>query len=791
MLIRVTIVSTLLWGGVGFAAGRLAVDLQQRSFSFTDGRGTGLHRARFALEVDEKTLWAESASGAKWDGPQSGEILPGQAGRLELRFDDAGVLWIIKVTGGSSPVISSTIQNTGRRAIRLGRCRLADLSGGASEVRLGPEADRSTLLVMSGWQGGPSQVRRLRAQGKRHLSKTLSQIYNPGARVALQLGFLSFDRVSTAHEIWWDEQRNRAGASSYCDFEGFTLPAGASKESETLRLDLSSDPYASLYGWADAVNARYQPRIWPKIPAGWVGWSWVDGFNVEKYEDVVLRNAKAIRDRLPGFDIGYLWVSIGNLEGRQPGNWLRWNRELFPSGPQKLVEELGRLNFSLGLWSGAFWLSSRLQDQVAQFDDALLMRGGNRLTIPHRDLGAVYALDPTHPKTKARLKEVFSTYRDWGIRYYMIDFLDAVSGSTPGTHRPDGYFDKSIIPSVEAYREGLKVIREAAGPETYLLASTGPTLQNIGLIDGCRVGTDYGEGRALDGPGKGFYPGTFVINRPDYWTSHRKATDALATHFFTHRKLFLADSGNVLTIDKPVPLSDAQISATIFGINGGPVMLGDDISRMTDERLQMVKQLFPRLPEAAMPLDLFETPVPDYPKVFGLKARGQWDAWDLVAVFNYQNKTLAQKIEFSRLDLPGNQPYLVWDFWNERYLGVHTGSLDLNVPPQSVRLLRIARRRGHPWVASTDMHIRQGQAEIEACRWDEAKMELTVEARRPAQQRGNVFVHVPKGLALKNPAGLWIGKDGNDNSLVVRVAMDFPRGETVRRTLSFVNVPGQ
>ena len=66
MLIRVAILSTLLWGGVGFAAGRLAVDLQQRSFSFTDGRGAGLHRARFALEVDEKTLWAESASGVKW-----------------------------------------------------------------------------------------------------------------------------------------------------------------------------------------------------------------------------------------------------------------------------------------------------------------------------------------------------------------------------------------------------------------------------------------------------------------------------------------------------------------------------------------------------------------------------------------------------------------------------------------------------------------------------------------------------------------------------------------------------
>ena len=41
---------------------------------------------------------------------------------------------------------------------------------------------------------------------------------------------------------------------------------------------------------ADAAAAHYRPHIWPTTPAGWVGWSWVDPFNSEKYEDVVRRN---------------------------------------------------------------------------------------------------------------------------------------------------------------------------------------------------------------------------------------------------------------------------------------------------------------------------------------------------------------------------------------------------------------------------------------------------------------------------------------------------------------------
>jgi hypothetical protein len=692
-------------------------------------RAAGLD-CRVGVEVNGELHWAEADAQGRPHLPHARLTLEWHAERERV--------W-------------ATLRNPGPAPLRLGRCLLARAEGVPGEV----------ALVMTGWQL-PNTVQP--TAGKKLVSKTLLQLWDRATSTAVQFAFTTFDRANTEIES------ERGVVTAGCDFEGFALAPGASVASERLRIARGDDPIAALHAWGDAAAAHYQPRIWPGTPAGWVGWSWVDPFHVEKYEDVVRRNARAIREKLPGSGLDYIWVSLGNLKDREPGNWFEWNRDLMPSGPQALVRDLAALDFKLGLWAGVFWLSSRLEGRVAQLREAFLLKDGQPLTVPHRELGAQYILDPTHPKTKAWFEEVFRTWRDWGIRYYMLDFLYSASGSTPGRYRADRYHDPALIPGPQAFRDSLAVIRRAAGPDTYLLVSTGPTLQTVGLLDAVRAGTDYGEGRPLDGPGKGFYPATFVVNKPDYWTSHLRAVQAWATHFFVHRKLWIADSGNVLTIDKPVPRNDAQISATIFGLNGSPLMIGDDVDRMSEERLILLRQQFPRLPEVAEPLDLFTAIEPDYPKTFRLRVRTAWDEWDLFAVFNFGPEPLRQTVPARGV---------VWDFWDERYTGIASGSQEVLVPPRSVKLLRVAAVRSHPWVLSTDIHIRQGQSEITAATWDEARGELRLTAAR----RGNVFLRVPKEFRLADPAGLWIAKDGNDASLVVRVPVD-----TGERRLVFVRL---
>ena len=128
-------------------------------------------------------------------------------------------------------------------------------------------------------------------------------------------------------------------------------------------------------------------------------------------------------------------------------------------------------------------MNEQVTDGMERLKGTFLQYKGEPVIVPHRMLGKMYVLDPTHPKTQSFLREVFETWHKWGVRYYMIDFLYSITGATPGTFLNDGYYDKTRIQGPEAWREGLRVIREAAGPDTYLLSSTGPTLQCIGYMD--------------------------------------------------------------------------------------------------------------------------------------------------------------------------------------------------------------------------------------------------------------------------------------------------------------------
>ncbi len=600
----------------------------------------------------------------------------------------------------------------------------------------------------------------------------------------MQIGFLSFRRADTVVESAPDGERQALSVSAWCDFGGWTLAPGAETDVETFTVAIGNDPHAQLEDWADRAAAFCEPRRWEDAPIGWLGWAWVDPYTEETYQDVVLRNCAAIRERLAGFDIRYIWVSIGNIENGYPGNWLKWNRETFPDGPAFLVRRLQEQGFILGLWSGMFWICTALEELAAQLEPALLKnpdgtpmrvvdqwRIGHAGTLPPAERPGCYALDPSHPDTHAFLHHVFSAYRQWGVRYFMLDFLDAGAGNISRFPYTE-HFDKALVPGPEAYHAALAVVRRAVGDDTYLLSSTGPSVHNAGIMDAVRTGNDFGEGRPLN-PEAHFYPGTFVINDAGFWTGPQRALQNQASAYYTHRKLYLNDSGNVLTVDKPIPEATARLHATIHAMSGGPTMLGDDIERIAPDRLDIIKKTLPRSREVAFPVDLFASPAPDSPTVFHRRIEKPWGRFDVVALYNLDDKTVRRALDVTQLGLDADKDYLVWDFWNCAYLGGIRGALDVDIAPSSVRVLRLVADTGVPVLVGTDMHVLMGEVEVDACTWDPAARTLAGAATRPAGEAGNLFVRAPAGLCAADPAGRWLAKDARDGSLIVRQALRF------------------
>ena len=732
---------------------------------------------RTAIEADGKTFVSAEAL---VEGPLE------SATGIRLSFAHVGLQWDIRWEWdepGGTVLLESTLTNRSGRAVALGKVYLLWAAGA---VHVGASHEDLVVLPLTGTISD-RYVSRLSDPDAPRTSRVKAQFFNRAESKALQVGFVTVHRANTVVDFDYRADEGLCDVRAYCDFAGWELPAGQSTPTETLAVMVGDCPFEQLERWADLAGRRCGARIREKPALGWVGWTWVDAFTVERYEDVVLRNAEAVRRRLGAFGFEYVWVSLGNLEEITPGNWLKWNYDLFPSGPKSLAGRLGEMGFRLGLWCGPFWIGQVLEAMAREYGDALLKDAdgdpqvvraewsyGESSRFPLKDRPGMLALDPTHPKTLALLREVFATYREWGVRYYMIDFLEAGCGNIgkwPHHHR----YDKRVVPGPEAYIRALRVIREAAGDDTYLLSSSGPTIHNVGIVDAARTGCDFGEGRPIV-PESGFYPATCAINARKVWTGPLRALRNQASAYYTHRRLYLNDSGNVLTVDKPLAFNEARIHATIHAMSGGPTMLGDDIDRIDEERLATIKKTLPRSRDVAFPVDLFDAPAPDYPKVFHRKIEKPWGRFDVVAVYNFGDDLLRQDVDLTRLGLRADADYLVWEFWDSRFEGRARGTLSAVVPPIAVRVYRLTEDVGRPVVVGTDMHVIMGEVEIERCDWDESSRTLSGTAVRPTGERGNVFVRAPAGLRVVDPAGYWIAKEPEENSLVIRAALDFAEG---------------
>jgi alpha-galactosidase len=90
-------------------------------------------------------------------------------------------------------------------------------------------------------------------------------------------------------------------------------------------------------------------------------------------------------------------------------------------------------------------------------------------------------LDVTHPAAAAHLEGVYRTLLQWGFSYHKLDFLYA--GAIDGRRHAD-------CSSLEAYREGLRLVRRGAGADAVLVGCGAPLLPSIGLVDAMRIGPD-------------------------------------------------------------------------------------------------------------------------------------------------------------------------------------------------------------------------------------------------------------------------------------------------------------
>ncbi len=775
-----------------FTQGGFKFDARQGAWSLAAGgpRAAALQNAGCRLQVNGQTYALSDADALETAVRGSIRDRQGQSWRLEVAavFRKPGFTWRLRFdvpAQGMNVRVSSEVQNDSASALILGDCDLLRIERAAGGVlRLGPHPEQQRIFAFTGGLG-TQRVKNITAEAGRHQTSFLLHLHNPAAQNTLLAGFVTFDRMKTLFTCRYDARQAAVACTGSCRFQDYVLKPGAVVPSETLRVELADDPYAVLTRWADAVARQYRPRIWRKPPpVGWVGWAWVDK-RAEIPEVQVAKNLRALKTRLAGFGVDYLWMSIVNLKDGLPGNWLEFNERNFPHGFRKTVDKIIRAGIKPGLWTGFFYVNEAA-DTFAENRANLYRDHATGQPIPRGRWPWAYKakdgreppnyqLDCSHPRSLQFLQKVYAAYRQWGICYYMLDFLD--SGPVKDKLMHMDYHDQSLIRGPGIPRRGMLTVRRTAGAGTHLLTAAGSTIVNVGAIDTMRIGMDYGEGRQLQ-PRFQSFPATYVING-SYGSSGSPQDNCLqntAAYFFTHRKLFL-NGQNMLTVDHPIPRNEAEFSTTLFGMTGSPIMLGDALDRMADDRLALIKKVLPRPPDWPFPADLFKRVYPDdYARVLAVPVQTEWGKWTVAAVFNLDERTAATEITLEELRLPGGKNFRVWDFWQDKYCGCVSGTFRVEVPAKSCRLLRLSALAPRPAVLGTDMHVRQGQLELRDVVWDRRAKVLSGTALRPKGEKGNLYIAAPTGWKLADYRGVFVAKDARDSTLVIRRPLDFRRG---------------
>lgn len=215
----------------------------------------------------------------------------------------------------------------------------------------------------------------------------------------------------------------------------------------------------SWTGGAGGGAGTPAPRVWC---------SWYQYFEDVTAADVV-ENVRAI-DRL-GLPVDVVQLDDG---------WVGPTGELLRPRPQfgsvtDVLAEIRGTGRQAGVWLAPFVVGAS-STVAREHPDWLVGPAGYNW----RD--DLVGLDLTHPGVRGFLVEAAERVRALGVGYVKADFLYA--GAVPGDR-----YDRTVS-GTEAYRSGLRLLREALGPDVYLVGCGAPVLPSVGLVDAMRVSPD-------------------------------------------------------------------------------------------------------------------------------------------------------------------------------------------------------------------------------------------------------------------------------------------------------------
>lgn len=501
------------------------------------------------------------------------------------------------------------------------------------------------------------------------------------------------------------------------DSSGKVLAPGEALQSERVVWLRAPSREEALADYASVAAHEHKRR--PAVPPV-TGWSSTYAYVSPREEDILenLEFLSAHRAELP-VEV----IQIGDGFQAATGDWLAPSPR-FPQGLAWLAERIRAKGFRPGIWLAPFVVSPR-SSLWARQDWLLKDEAGRSVSAGWNPAwgGKFGALDLTHPDAGQWLAATLRTIRAWGYDYLTLDYLYA--GALPGTRY------NPRLTRAEALRAGLSLIAEAAGEATIAAAGC-PILPALGLADRMRVGPDM--------PHRARVP---LFGKPGF-AALRPVLANVAARGCLHGKWWINDAGGLLVgeDDTRLSMSEAIAAASLLALSGASTMLGDRLAALDVDRAGLLAKLLPHLGEPALPAGAEPGGLPTELR---LPIRSAWGEWQVVGLFNWG---IQRAVE---VPLAGKAVH-VYDFWDDAYLGLHEGTLRLELPARSCKLLRVTPDDSVPQVVGSTSHYTQGLAELPSVHWSAKSARLQL-GLRPRPVSGRIAVRLPMPYRFGRASG--------------------------------------
>lgn len=428
--------------------------------------------------------------------------------------------------------------------------------------------------------------------------------------------------------------------------------------------------------------APFQPfdkSIFPRPPSGYCTWYYY-------YQDIneaeVLHNTRWIAENLKDYGAQYVQIDDGwqkeTADGRHGSRDWTGVDMAFPGGMAALAAAIKSFGLTPGIWIAPHGQSN--EAVVRQWPGVFLFKPDG--TSASESWEGKFLVDPSAPETLDYLKKLFTMMTEWGYEYFKIDGQPVVINE----YRKARDFMKTPGEAVDLWRKTIASIREAIGPNRFLLGCWGTPVEGAGYLNGSRTGGDIVLG----------------------WDGFRVALEATMHWYFTHNILWYADP-DVVCVRPPLTLDQARVWATLQGLTGQALLTSDRLADLSEERVRLLRRIYPAAD--IRPLDLF--PSPRDKKIWDLKIRHLDRSYDVVGVFNFdETRKTSVVVDWKDLGLADEGPVHVFDFWNNEYVGAWEGGLSVALAPTSCRVLTLVPASDRIELVSTNRHMTQGWIDL-------------------------------------------------------------------------------